>query len=58
MMQARVLSLIEKGSTSIVKKESDEPAAAEEQKPNTVVVLSSGSGQPQIINKQVIVKYF
>lgn len=55
-MQARVLSLLQKGTTSIIKKEEEEgdEEMVEESKPNTVVVkLSTGSGPPQIVNKKV-----
>lgn len=54
MQAARVISLIEKSSTSIVKKEEEETPASDEQKQNTVVVkLSSGSGPTQIVSKKV-----
>lgn len=49
MMQARVLSLIETGSTSISYRTPEEYADMEEQKPNTVVVkLHSGSGPQRV----------
>lgn len=54
MMQAKVLSLIETGGTSISSGDAEESSDVEEQKPNTVVVkLSSGSG-PQKVRFNVI----
>lgn len=58
-MQARVLSLLQKGTTSIIKKEEEDEETFEEKKPNTVVVkLSTGSGPPQIVDKKVIFIHF
>lgn len=48
MMQARVLSLIEKGGTPTIKQEDNEEYDMEEEKQNNVVVLTTGSSKVSI----------
>lgn len=49
MMQARVLSMIERGGTPTIKQEEEyEDDYMEEQKPNNVVVLTTGSSKVEI----------